>query len=300
MNDCIIIGAGIAGMTAAIYASRKKMNFEILSSTIGGQFLESGDVLNYPGIVETTGIEFVKNLREQMKFNNINIKVETVSRIKRLKGRFKVVSEKAEYDTKTVIIATGARARRLNIPGEVKYFKKGVSYCSICDGPVFSGMDVAIIGGGNSAMEAVDFMKDIAKKIYLIVRDSEPKGFEYLVEAVKKNPKVKIIANADTTEIFGDVMVSGLKYIQKGKEKQLSLGGIIIEAGREPNTDNFKDVVEIDKDGHIIIDCQTYTTTPGIFAAGDCASGHEYQYVIAAGQGSMALIKAAKYLARKK
>jgi alkyl hydroperoxide reductase subunit F len=296
MYDTIIIGAGISGMTAAIYAARKKMNFELISSTHGGQFLESGEVLNYPGIPKTTGIEFSQKMQEQMKFNDIKIKTETVKKVKKLKKHFKVITDKNQYESKTIIITSGARARKLDIPGEVKFAQKGVTYCSICDGPLFSNLEVAIIGGGNSAFEAVDFMKYIAKKIYLIIRGDEIKAHEYLQEAVKKVKNLEIIKNAQTTEILGDVMVQGIKYKQAGEEKQLNVGGVIIEIGRIPNTDCFKDLVELDEQNHIKIDCQTRTTMPGVFAAGDCAAGHEYQYVIAAGQGCMALLKAARYI----
>lgn len=302
MYDTIIIGAGIAGLTAAIYASRKRMSFEIIASEFGGQFMVSGEVLNYPGIVKTTGVEFSMKMEEQMKVNNVNVKTETVKAVKRTEesDSFRVVTDKAEYETRTVIIATGARARKLGVPGEDKLANKGVTYCSICDGPLFAGKEVAVVGGGDAALEAIDFMKDIASKIYMLVKGERFTGHEYLIERVQNNPKVEILFNAETTEILGDKLVSGVKYKQGDEKKQLEVQGVIIEIGRVPNTETFKELVKLDEHKHILIDCQTLTSTPGIFAAGDCASGHEYQYVIAAGQGCMALIKAARYLARKK
>ena len=299
MYDTIIIGAGIAGLTAAIYASRKRMQFEILASEFGGQFMVSGEVLNYPGIVKTTGVEFSTAMEEQMKFNNVDVRTETVQGVAKEGENFKVRTDKAEYDTRTVIIATGARARKLGVPGEDRLANKGVTYCSICDGPLFAGKDVAVIGGGDAALEAIDFMKDIASKIYMLVIGDSFTGHEYLAERVNNNPKVEVLFNAETTEILGDNLVSGLKYRQGEEEKQLDIQGGIIEIGRVPNTEQFKDLVKLDQHSHILIDCQTITSVPGVFAAGDCASGHEYQYVIAAGQGCMALIKAARYLARK-
>ena len=300
MYDTIIVGAGIAGLTAAIYASRKRMKFEIISSDFGGQFMVSGEVLNYPGIVNTTGAEFFSIMKEQMKFNNINVKIETVKKIERIKPNFKVITEKGSYETKTVILATGARARKLGVPGEDKFANKGLTYCSICDGPLFKGKDVAVVGGGNAALEAVDFLKDIVSKINILTVKDKFTGHEYLIEKVQNNPKVNVIFNAKTTEILGDRFVKGIKYEQDGKQKQLNVQGAIIEIGRVPNTEIVKNLVELDDHGHIQIDCQGHTKVPGIFAAGDCASGHEYQYVIAAGQGCMALIKAARYLAGKK
>ncbi|MFH1063624.1 MAG: FAD-dependent oxidoreductase [Candidatus Woesearchaeota archaeon] len=300
MYDTIIIGAGISGLTAAMYASRKKMKFEIISSDFGGQFMVSGEVLNYPGIVKTTGAEFSSTMEEQMKFNDVNVKTETVTGIERIKDNFKIRTDKSEYETRSIILATGARARKLGVPGEEEFAKKGLTYCSICDGPLFAGKEVAVIGGGDAALEAVDFLKEIVSKMYVLVRDDKFTGHEYLIERVNKNDKVEVIFNADTTEILGDKFVTGMKYRQGDEEKQLGVQGVIIEIGRVPNTDAFKDIVKLDSHGHIDIDCQSHTSTPGIFAAGDCASGHEYQYVIAAGQGCMALIKAARYLTTKK
>jgi len=302
--DTIIIGAGIAGLTAAMYASRKKMKFEILSSEFGGQFMVSGEVLNYPGITKTTGVEFSMQMEEQMKFNDVDVKTETVKTIEKIEdNNFKVITDKADYDTKTVIIATGARARRLGVPGEEKLEKRGVTYCSICDGPLFANKEVAVIGGGDAALEAVDFLKDIVSKMYMLVRGDKFQGHEYLIEKVKDNDKVEVLFSSVTTKILGDKFVEGIKYRQggdDGEEKQLDVQGVIIEIGRVPNTEPFKGIVKIDEHKHIGIDCTTATSVPGIFAAGDCAAGHEYQYVIAAGQGCMALIKAARYLAHEK
>ncbi|MBW2992255.1 NAD(P)/FAD-dependent oxidoreductase [Candidatus Woesearchaeota archaeon] len=300
MYDTIIIGAGIAGLTAAIYAARKRMNFEIISSDFGGQFMVAGEVLNYPGITKTTGAEFSKIMEEQMKFNDVNVKLESVKEVKREGENFRVITDKGEYETKTVILATGARARELGVPGEKELKKKGITYCSICDGPLFKDKEVAVIGGGDAALEAVDFLDKIVSKINLLVLGDKFTAHEYLQEKVKNNPKVNVLFNAKTTEILGDKFVSGVKYEQNGEEKELKVEGVIVEIGRVPNTEFVKDLTELDVHGHILIDCQGHTKIPGLLAAGDCASGHEYQYVIAAGQGCMALIKAARYLAEKR
>ncbi len=300
MFETIIIGGGIAGMTAAIYASRKKMDFLLLASEPGGQFMVSGEVLNYPGIVKTTGVEFFQKMQEQLKFNGIEMKRETAQKIKKIDDHFKVLTDKGEYETQTVILATGARARRLSVPGEDRLDKKGVTYCSVCDGPIFQGQDVAIIGGGNSALEAVDFMAKIAKKIYLIVNTDKLNGHEYLIDNVKKVENLEILYNTDTKEILGDNFVSGLRVEQSGEQRDLDVRGVIIEIGRVPNTQLVEGLLDLDPQGHILVDCQGHTSIPGIFAGGDCAAGHEFQYIIAAGQGCMCLLKAARYLANKK
>ncbi|MBW2995374.1 FAD-dependent oxidoreductase [Candidatus Woesearchaeota archaeon] len=301
MYETIIIGAGIAGMTAAVYASRKRMNFLIIADKMGGQFLESGEVLNYPGIKATTGAEFEKKMEEQLKFNNIEVKEGVVARkIEKAGDNFKILTNKETYEAKTVIIASGARPRELGVPGENDYKKKGLTYCAICDGPLFSDKEVAVIGGGDSALEAVDFLNNIAKKIYLVNIGEKLTAHEYLQEKVKNNPKVEIINNAKSTEVIGNgTFVTGLKYEQNGEKKQLDVQGIFVEIGRIPNTDFVKDFLKLDDHAHIQIDCTGHASVPGIWAAGDCASGHEYQYVIAAGQGCMCLLKAARYLAGK-
>lgn len=297
--ETIIVGAGIAGCTAAIYAARKRMNYLIITDKFGGQFMESGEVLNYPGIKETTGVEFSGKMEEQLKFNGVKVQTDTVlQKIVKKNGNFLLKTSKGDYLTKTVLLATGSHPRKLGVIGEDKFQKMGVTYCAICDGPLFGKKDVVIIGGGDSAMEAVDFMGKIANKIYLIVRGDKLTAHEYLQESVKNNPKVEIIYNANTTEIFGDKFVTGMKYEVNGEIKELAVQGIFVEIGRVANTDFAKGLLEIDEHGHVIVDCSIQTSVSGIYAAGDCSSVHEYQYVISAGTACIALLKAAKYLAR--
>ncbi|PIN87326.1 thioredoxin-disulfide reductase [Candidatus Woesearchaeota archaeon CG10_big_fil_rev_8_21_14_0_10_44_13] len=301
MQDTIIIGAGIAGMTAAIYAARKRMDFLIFSSDFAGQMNLSNEVLNYPGIVKTTGIEFSTVLMEQMKFNGIGIKIEEVQGIEGIKNNnFRVITGKMDYETRSVIIATGARARKLGVPGEERLANKGVTYCAICDGPLFRDKKVAIIGGGNSALEAADFMLKIADRIYMIDSAEQLMAHESLIEKIKNNAHVEMISRARVKEILGKDFVEAIVYEKEGKIKKIYVKGVIVEAGRIPNTDRFMSLVKTDEHGHIMVDGWTNTSVEGIFAAGDCASGHEYQYIIAAGQGCMALLKAARYLAKKK
>ncbi len=257
----------------------------------------AGEVENYPGIVKTTAAEFMKVLKKQLDYNKIKWKQELVKEIKKTGKNFVVKSNKGEYETQTVIICTGARPRRLNVPGEAKFAKKGVTYCAICDGPIFKGMVVAVIGGGDAGLEAVDFLDNIAKKVYLLHRGPKLTAQKYLVERVKNNPKVEVILNAETKGIYGKVAVQGLRYMQNGLEKDLKVKGIFVEIGRSPNTEMVKDLVEMDEHGHVKVSVQCDTSMPGIFSAGDCTDIHEYQYIISGGQGATALIKAARYIA---
>lgn len=294
--DTIILGAGIAGITAAIYASRKKMNYLIIAEDFGGQVNIAGEIENYPGIPKTNWSEFKDSLEKQLEYNNIKINYESVKEVKKEKKYFIVRTNKKFYKTKTVIICTGARARELNVPGEKKLQGRGVTYCAICDGPLFKNKTVAVIGGGNSAMEAVDYLQKISKKIYLININPKLEGYEYLIEKVKKAKNVKIINNAKTTKITGYKVVNGLEYEQKGKLKKLKVQGVFVEIGRIPNTESFKNSLKIDKHSHIIIDKHAQTSVPGVFAAGDCTDLHSYQFITAAGQGCTALLSAVKYL----
>ncbi len=300
MYDVIIIGAGIGGLTAGIYAARKNMKFEVLASELGGQFNDSGEVLNYPGIVKTTGPEFLDTMKEQVKFNNFEVKPETVTKVEEIEGGYKVISDKNQYETKTIIVATGARARKLDIKGEKEFFNKGLTYCAICDGPLFSGKDVAVVGSGSSALEAVDFLKDIANKIYLLVRKDYLKAHEYLQERAKENKKVEMIFNAPTTEVVGDVFVTGIKYKKDNEEKLLKVDGVFAQIGRIPNTEFLEGMLERDENGYIKVDKFMKTNRQGIFAVGDCADVTDHQYAISAGQGCSALIEASRYIAGAK
>ncbi len=301
MYDLIIIGAGITGQTAAIYAARKRMKFLLLAKEMGGQFLESGAIFNYPGIVKTTGVEFSAIMEEQLAFNGISPREGEEARgIERIPGGFRVQCAGGGYEAKAVIVATGARARKLGVPGEDRLARRGLTYCSICDGPLFAGMDIAIVGGGNSALEGAIFTKDIARKITIVDIGPSFIAHEYLVENIASSPNVEAIHGANTVEITGDASVTGLVYEKDGARHTLPVRGVIVEIGRVPNTEFVDGFLDRNRQGHIIIDCWTRSSVDGVFAAGDCASGQEYQYVIAAGQGCMALLKASRYLANLK
>jgi thioredoxin reductase len=298
MNDVIIIGGGIAGCTAAIYASRKKSNFLLVTKDLGGQFMESGEILNYPGIVKTDGAEMAERFEKQLEANGIEpVTGEEIKSVKRIEKGFAIESDKNRYQARSLIIATGSVPRRLGVPGEKELANRGVTYCSVCDGPLFSGKKIAIIGGGNSALEAVDFTKDIVSEIVLINNTDKFNGFEYLIEKVNALDKAEVIHNAEVKEIRGGDDVESLIYEKEGRSVDVDVDGVIIEIGRKPITGLVEGFLELTGNGHISIDCQGRTSQEGVFAAGDCASGQEFQYAVAAGQGCIAFLKAARYLA---
>lgn len=294
--EVIIIGAGMAGITASIYASRKKMDFLLLSKDTGGQLSVSGMIENYPGFKQIDSPELTKNLKEQMEHNNISVTDAAVSGIDK-EGKIAVVhTDWGDYRAESVIIATGSKPRKLGIPGEEKFARKGLSYCAICDGPLFSGRKVAVVGGGNSALEAIEFLERIASKIYVLNIGEKLTGHEVLVEKAGRNEKVELINNARATEVFGDKFVSGIGYEKDGGTKQLDVEGIFVQIGRLPNTGFVRGFVELDSHNHIKVSARGETSVKCIYAAGDVTDIHEYQYCIAAGQGCIALLSAAKKL----
>ncbi len=299
--EIIIIGAGIGGLAAGLYAARQRMNYLIISKTVGGQMYESGDILNYPGIVRTTGAEFAGAFSKQIAFNKLRLAEEEVINVRRLKNNWKVRTNQGKYTARIVIVASGSTPRKLDIPGEKRFTKKGITYCAICDGPLFRGKEVAVIGGGNSALEAAHFMSRIARKVHVITMNPRMEGHAYLLEGLKRLKNVAVITKARTTKIVGQAFVNGIQYTQAGRKKMLKIGGIIVEIGRTPAVSFMKGLVDMDDHHHIKVDRWARCLVHGkpddtIYAVGDGSDVHEYQYVISAGMGVTALLKAARYL----
>ena len=301
MYDLIIIGAGPAGMTAAVYAARKRLNALLLSYNIGGQVLWTAGVENYMGYQFIEGAELMHKFEEQVKQFPLEMRIgEKVIALSQAKEGFELKTDKDEtYKAKAVIIATGKRPRQLNVPGEEKLRGRGVTYCAVCDGPLFAGEDVAIIGGGNSALEAVNDMIKIARHIYLISLTpltADP----ILVEKVKDAGNLTVFLEHEVLEIYGEEAVTGVKVRDlKGKqEKGLRVSGVFIEIGLIPNSEPFKGVVGLNHLGEIKVSCANETDVPGIFAAGDVTNVPEKQIVVAAGEGAKAALQAHRYLQR--
>jgi NADH-dependent peroxiredoxin subunit F len=299
--DMIILGAGPAGMTAAIYAARRKINFLMLGLDVGGQMSWSSDVENYPGIHFISGIELVKKFQEHIKDYNIKISQEEALDIKRDKKILIVKTKKRDYKTKTIIIATGKRPRKLNVPGEAEFLGKGVSYCATCDSVLQKNKTVAVIGGGNSALDAAMFLSKYAKKVYIMDVNPQLGGEAILKEKVLKNKKITPINLVKITSIFGNSKVTGLKYMRENIEQTLKLDSVFIEIGLVSSSD-FTKIVKKNKWGEIMIfrstktNDENMTNIPGIFAAGDVTDVPAKQIVIAAGEGAKAAIAAFDYL----
>ena len=299
MYDLIIIGAGPAGITATIYAARKKLNFLVITKDIGGQAALSADVENYTGYQYITGPELVEKFEKHMKEFNIEVKEgEEVVMVEKMNGTIKVKTDRGTYESKVLIIATGARPRTLNVPGEKEFKNRGVTYCATCDAPLFANMDVAVIGDGNSALDATLQLMKIANKIYLINMNPSFRGDEVMIEKVKKSDKVVTLYNAKTLEILGDKMVTGIKLEKDREQKILDVQGVFVEIGYVANSDLVANLVELNKQGEVVVDEHCKTNVPGIFAAGDVSNAPYKQIVVAAGDGAKAALSAYEYLSR--
>lgn len=303
IKDLIIIGGAAAGVTAAIYAARRKLNFLIVSGDIGGEVLLCGEVENYPGILKTNGVDMTKRYKEQLDHYNVQQELETwVKAIKKEDNIITLIAEKngetLTYRTKSVIITTGVKPRHLEVPGEEEFYQKGVTYCTVCDGPLFKGKTTATIGTGNSALESALMMSEIAEKHYVLLKYEDFKGETIMADKLRTKNNVEIIPQAITSAITGDGMVNGLDYTDKdGNTKHLDVQGVFVHIGMNPQSE-FETNIEIKKDpsGKIIVDQRCHTNIPGVFAAGDVTNIPFQQIVIASGQGATAALAAIEYI----
>lgn len=306
MYDVIIIGGGPAGCAAAVYVARKKMKSMIIADEFGGQSMVSAEIENWIGDIKLSGEELGKKFEDHVRAQeDLDImQPEHGEEIQEIEGGFKVTTDKGEYETKTVIITTGARRRKLNVPGEKEFDGKGVVYCSTCDAPLFRNRDVVVIGGGNSGLEAVQDLIPYANSIKLLEYSDQLKGDPVTVEDIKKSDKLKeIIFNAETKEIHGEGLVNGITYIDResGEEVKLETGGVFIEIGALPNSEIAKGLVDINDYGEIILDHHDSSTSkPGIFAAGDVTDERFKQNNISAGDGVKAALAAYHYVLKNK
>ena len=299
--DLIIIGGGPAGITAGIYAARKKLNILLVTKEFGGQMNKAHEVGNWPGTISMTGIDLTMKFVEHLKKFDIEIKEgKNVREIKKATNGFEVVMEDGEkFEAKTIIIASGKNPRPLKVPGEEKFLGKGVTYCSVCDAPLFKDKDVAVIGGGNAGLDAALDLIKYANKIYVLEFGEKFAGDELTQEKLKASKKVEMIINATTKEIKGDKFAGSLIYEDRktGDKKELKVQGVFVEIGYVPSSGFIKDLVEFNKNGEIIINKQDNSTkTAGIFATGDVTDITYKQIIIAAGEGAKAALNAYNYL----
>ena len=302
MYDVIIAGAGPSGLTAAVYSARKKLKTLLLSRDVGGQLNWTMGVENYMGYQFIEGPELMRKFEQQVRQFPIDMKVgEGIKKVSLTDGGFEVTTEGGDrYVGLTVIVSTGKAPRSLDVPGEKKLIGRGVSYCATCDGPLFAGMDVAVVGGGNSAMEAALDLTKTARKVYLISLTMLTAD-HVLIEKVRESPLVTILTEHETARITGEDLVTGITVddLLTGREKVLDVQGVFVEIGLIPNSALVEGLAHLNLMGEIEITCSNETGIPGLYAAGDVTNVPEKQVVVAAGEGAKAALQAHRYLQRR-
>lgn len=302
LYDIIIIGAGPAGLTAGLYTARRTLKTLIVSKDLGGQAAISPEVENYPGVGLISGVELMQKFEKQTESFGAKIVYQEVIHIEKDSGKFLVKTKKETFQGKALILAFGLLPRNLNIPGENEFKGKGVTYCATCDGPLYKNKTVAVIGGGNSALDAAEYLSKIAKQVYLIHRQDQFKGEEMTVRELKKNSNIKMVLSSEILEIKGNQFVESILIKNNGHDttKEIKVDGVFIEIGYVAKTDFIKTLVDINNKGEIITDKDSNTSQEGVFACGDVTDSSYKQIAISAGEGVKAALQAYKYLRLQK
>jgi len=308
MHDLIIIGGGPSAMSAGIYAARKKIKTLLICKELGGQLNEAGQVENYLGFESILGAELAQKFVSHLKKFDLEIKEkQEIKKIERLADSgFKILNGHNDKEqSRAIIITSGKCSRKLGVPGEEKFIGRGISFCAVCDAPLFKDKEVAVVGGGNAAVQSALEMAKYASKVYLLSLYSKLMADKFEQEKIKAASNIEVVFDVQVKEIQGDRFVSGLIYQDtpnlslgggRKEKKKLSVQGVHIEIGSIPSSNFIKDVVELNEKGEIKIDYQNRTSQPGIFAAGDVTNVSHKQIVIAAGEGAKAALNACEYL----
>jgi thioredoxin-disulfide reductase len=302
--DLVIIGGGPGGMTAGIYSARQKLKTLVITRDFGGQVVEKAvDIENYPGFEKIPGYELISKMEEQMRKKGVEVMNDEVAEIKKDGANFIFLTGGGErVEGKAGIIASGSEPRHLNVPGEKEYLGKGLSYCATCDGPLFNGKDVAIVGGGYAGFETALFMTAYARKIYIVEFCAECGAGKDVKDKVGGIDKIEVITSAQVKEIKGDGFVNKLEYtdLKSGEDRSIDVQGVFVQIGWQPATSFLNGLVELNNRKEIIVDFENFeTSVPGLFAAGDVNSGKVKQIVVACGQGARAAISAYEHIKKK-
>jgi thioredoxin reductase (NADPH) len=301
MHNVVIIGSGCAGLTAAIYAARANLKPVVLDGhEPGGQLSLTTHVENYPGFPDgIMGPELIENMRKQAQKFGTEFKAGAVTEVDVSKRPFKITAGKETYETKALIVAAGASARLLGINGERELIGRGVSTCATCDGYFFRGKSIAVVGGGDSAMEEANFLSRYANEVFLIHRRNEFRASKIMIDRAKANPKIEFVTPFVVEEILapqGYVEAVRLHNVETKEKKEIPLAGVFVAIGHDPNSTVFKGKLEMDPNGYLLAKHGSLTTIPGVFVAGDVQDHRYRQAVTAAGSGCMAAIDAEKFL----
>jgi thioredoxin reductase (NADPH) len=305
MHNVVIIGSGCAGLTAAIYAARANLKPLVIDGhEQGGQLSLTTHVENYPGFPDgIMGPELIENMRKQAQRFGAEFKAGAVSEVDLTQRPFKITAGKDSYETKTLIVAAGASARLLGLPGERELIGHGVSTCATCDGYFFRGKAIAVVGGGDSAMEEANFLTRYASKVYLIHRRNEFRASKIMIDRAKANEKVEFVTPFAVEEILapnGHVEGARVRNLQTKELRELAVDGVFVAIGHDPNSTVFKGKLEMDSNGYLLAKHGSLTSVPGVFVAGDVQDHRYRQAVTAAGSGCMAALDAEKFLEEHK
>ncbi len=299
MHDLIIIGAGPAGLTAAIYAARRALKILVVSRDFGGQAVDAAQIENYPGFEAVSGFELMDRMKKQAERLGAELQSAEVKEIEKVAGGFKVKDKNGHaFESQALILCFGAVPQKLGVPGEEKFKGRGISYCATCDAPFYKNKIVAVVGGGNAALDAVLLLSKFAKKIYLVHRRDEFRAEEVRVNEAKNKENVEFILNAKVCEVRGEEKLSGavVEDVVNHITREIEVDGIFVEIGHIIESDFVKNLVKLDEQGQIIINQKNETNLPGVFAAGDATVVPYKQIVIAAGEGAKAALSAYAYL----
>lgn len=299
--DLVIAGGGPGGMTAGIYSARQKLKTLVITKDFGGQVIEKAvDIENYPGFDKIPGYELISRMEEQMRKKGVEVLADEVVAVRKSGDSFIFVTKGGkEIEAKAGIIATGSEPRKLNVPGEKEFIGKGVSYCATCDGPLFNGKDVAVVGGGYAGFETALFMTSYARKIYIVEFCAECGAGQDVKDKIAETGKVEVMTSAEVKAVKGGGFVSGLEYIDlnSGETKELPVSGIFVQIGWRPATSFLGDLVNLNNRKEIVVNFEDYeTSVPGLYAVGDVNNGKVKQIVVACGQGARAVIAAYEHI----
>ncbi len=292
--DLIILGGGPGGTAAAVYAARKQLKTLLITDSFGGQSIVSDGIKNWIGDKDIPGIELAKKLEAHVRDYESDEMVikssERVEEVSKSENGFKVKTNKEEYESKTVLVATGSHRRKLGVPGGDEFEHKGITYCASCDGPFFKGKDLVVIGGGNAGFESASQLLEYANSVTLLQRSDRYKADEITVERVLTHPKMTGILNASIKEVKGNKFVTSMVYTKDGEDIEIETGGIFVEIGAVPTTEYLGDLVDKTPFGQVIVDPRNQKSSmEGIWAAGDCTDGLYHQNNIAVGDAVKAL-----------
>jgi thioredoxin reductase (NADPH) len=299
----LIIGSGPAGLAAALYAARANLEPVVLSGMdLGGQVSKTGAIENYPGFPSIEGPEMVSTFQQQAEQFGAEIVFDSATEVDLSKHPFKVTTYGSEYLAESLIIATGASIRELGVPGETEFTGRGVSYCATCDGHFFKEKDLVVVGGGDSALKEGIFLTRFANSVTIVHRRDELRAGPYLANKAKENPKINFVWDTIVTEIIGDGTVNSVRLKNKktDDEEVRAIDGVFIFIGHDPNTELFKDQLETDENGYLVLDKKMHTSLPGVFAAGEVGDPYFQQVIVSAGMGAAAAMEVVEFLEEEK